>query len=69
MVKNLKEVKEKYTQLELGKDLFIKGFDKQLIGVKKKDEKINVDVNLPENYPQKEFANKKAIFNCKIISS
>ena len=29
----------KNTQLILGKDLFIKGFDKQLIGVKKNDEK------------------------------
>ncbi len=57
----------KNTQLILGKDLFIKGFDKQLIGVKKNDEKL-VDVTLPENYPQKEFANKKAQFNCKIIA-
>jgi trigger factor len=56
----------KNTQLILGKDLFIKGFDKQLIGVKKDDEKI-VEAVLPENYPQKEFANKKAKFNCKII--
>ena len=29
----------KNTQLTLGKDLFLKGFDKQLIGVKKGDEK------------------------------
>ena len=57
----------KNTQLILGKDLFIKGFDKQLVGVKKNDEKI-VDIVLPENYPQKEFANKKAKFNCKIIN-
>ncbi len=57
----------KNTQLILGKDLFIKGFDKQLIGVKKNEEKF-VDVALPENYPQKEFANKKAKFNCKIIT-
>jgi len=57
----------KNTQLILGKDLFIKGFDKQLIGVKKGDEKI-VDITLPENYPQKEFAKKPAKFNCKIIS-
>ncbi|MDA7468904.1 trigger factor [Candidatus Pelagibacter ubique] len=55
----------KNTQLILGKDLFIKGFDKQLIGVKKNDEK-SVDVTLPENYPQKEYANKKANFICKI---
>ena len=57
----------KNTQLILGKDLFIKGFDKQLIGVKKNEEKL-VDVVLPENYPQKEFAKKKAQFNCKIIA-
>ena len=65
--KEFKGSEAKNTQLELGKDLFIKGFDKQLIGVKKNDEKI-VDVTLPENYPQKEFANKKAKFNCKILA-
>ena len=57
----------KNTQLILGKDLFIKGFDKQLVGVKKNDEK-SVETVLPENYPQKEFAKKKAIFVCKIIA-
>ncbi|WP_415321557.1 trigger factor [Candidatus Pelagibacter sp. Uisw_092] len=57
----------KNTQLILGKDLFIKGFDKQLIGVKKNDEKL-VEAVLPENYPQKEFAKKKANFVCKIIA-
>ena len=55
----------KNTQLILGKDLFIKGFDKQLLGVKKNEEKL-VEVTLPENYPQKEYANKKANFVCKI---
>ena len=55
----------KNTQLVLGKDLFIKGFDKQLIGVKKDDEKL-VEAVLPENYPQKEFAKKMAKFKCKI---
>ena len=57
----------KNTQLILGKDLFIKGFDKQLVGVKKNDEK-SVEAVLPENYPQKEFAKKKAKFVCKIIA-
>ena len=57
----------KNTQLILGKDLFIKGFDKQLVGVKKNEEK-SVEVTLPENYPQKEFAKKKANFICKIIT-
>jgi trigger factor len=57
----------KNTQLILGKDLFIKGFDRQLVGVKKDDEK-TVDAVLPENYPQKKFSNKKAKFICKIIA-
>ena len=57
----------KNTQLILGKDLFIKGFDKQLDGVKKNEEK-SFNVILPVNYPQKEFANKKANFVCKIIA-
>jgi len=57
----------KNTQIILGKDLFIKGFDKQLIGVKKNQDK-EVIVNLPENYPKKEFANKKANFKCKILN-
>ena len=57
----------KNTQLELGKDLFIKGFDKQLLKVKKNDE-VKVEVNLPENFPEKELVGKKAIFTCKIIS-
>jgi trigger factor len=57
----------KNTQLILGKDLFIKGFDRQLVGVKKNDEKL-VEATLPENYPQKEFAQKKANFVCKIVA-
>ena len=57
----------KNTQLVLGKDLFIKGFDKQLVGVKKNDTK-KVEVNLPENFPKKELINKKAVFDCKINS-
>jgi trigger factor len=56
----------KSTQIILGKDLFIKGFDKQLLGVKKNQEK-DVVVALPENYPKKEFANKKSNFKCKIL--
>ena len=57
----------KNTQLTLGKDLFLKGFDKQLVGVKKNDEK-NVEAILPENFPEKELVNKKAKFKCKILS-
>ncbi|HJO77213.1 MAG TPA: trigger factor [Pelagibacteraceae bacterium] len=59
--------KGKNTQIVLGKDLFIKGFDKQLFGVKKNQTK-EVIATLPENYPKKEFANKKADFKCKILN-
>ncbi|WP_440648717.1 trigger factor [Candidatus Pelagibacter sp. HIMB1521] len=65
--KEFKGSEGKNTQLTLGKDLFLKGFDKQLIGVKKDDEKL-VEATLPENYPEKELVNKKAKFNCKILS-
>ena len=65
--KDFKGNEGKNTQLVLGKDLFIKGFDKQLVGVKKGNTK-KVEVNLPENFPEKELINKKAIFECSIIS-
>jgi len=65
--KEFKGSEGKNTQLTLGKDLFLKGFDKQLIGVKKNDEKI-VDAVLPENFPEKELVNKSAKFNCKILN-
>ena len=53
-------------QIVLGKDLFVPGFDDQLIGVKSGDEKV-AKVNLPNNYPKKELAGKEAEFKCKII--
>ena len=57
----------KGVQLELGKDLFLKGFDDQLVGVKKNDAKI-IDATLPANHPKKELANKKTKFECKILN-
>ena len=65
--KTFKGGEGKNTQLTLGKDLFLKGFDNQLIGVKKGNEKI-VEAILPENFPEKNLVNKKAKFNCKISS-
>jgi trigger factor len=53
--------------LVVGEDLFLKGFDQKLIGVKKEENK-TIEVSLPENYPKKELANKKAKFECKIIN-
>ena len=64
--KDFKGNEGKNTQLELGKDLFIKGFDKQLVGVKKNEEK-KIQIKLPENFPEKEVANKNAEFVCKIL--
>ena len=57
----------KNVKLELGKDLFLKGFDKQLVGVKKGEAK-TVDAVLPANHPKKELANKKTKFECKILN-
>ena len=65
--KEFKGNEGKNTQLTLGKDLFLKGFDKQLIGAKKDDQKI-VEATLPENFPEKELVNKNAKFDCKIIN-
>ena len=65
--KNFEGGEGKNTQIVLGKDLFIKDFDKQLVGAKKNQEK-QVLVVLPENYPKKEFSNKKANFKCKILN-
>ena len=65
--KNFEGGEGKNTQIILGKDLFIKGFDKSLLGAKKNQE-IKIIVTLPENYPKKEFANKKADFICKILN-
>ncbi len=65
--KSFKGSEGKNTQLTLGKDLFLKGFDKQLIGVKKGDEKI-VEASLPENFPEKDLVNKIAKFKCKILN-
>ena len=57
----------KNTRLVVGEDLFLKGFDEKLIGIQKEESK-TIEVNLPENYPNKELANKKAKFDCKIIN-
>jgi trigger factor len=57
----------KGVQLELGKDLFLKGFDQQLVGTIKGETK-KIDAVLPANHPKKELANKKTIFECKILN-
>ena len=64
--KNFEGNTGKNIQLILGKDLFIKGFDQQLIGAKINQNK-SISVKLPDNYPNKDLANKKADFDCKIL--
>ena len=59
--------KGKGVTIELGKDLFLQGFDKQLVGVKKKEKK-KIISTLPKNHPKKELANKEAIFECDITN-
>ena len=51
--------------LVLGSNSFIPGFEDQLIGVQKNDEKI-VKVAFPENYGKQELSGKDAEFRCKI---
>ncbi len=57
----------KGVQIELGKNLFLKGFDEQLVGIKKGDTKL-VNTILPTNHPKKELANQKTKFECKITN-
>ena len=65
--KNFEGGKGEGVSLELGKDLFLKGFDNQLLNLKK-NEKKKVKSILPPNHPKKELANKEAIFDCEIIN-
>ena len=51
--------------LVLGSNSFIPGFEDQLIGLKKNEEKV-VSVTFPENYGNKELSGKNAEFQCKI---
>jgi trigger factor len=57
----------KGVQLELGKDLFLKGFDQQLVGAKKGEIRL-IDAVLPASHPKKELSNKKTKFECKILN-
>ncbi len=48
-------------QLELGSSSFIPGFEEQIVGMKREDER-DVEVSFPENYGAKELAGKPALF-------
>ena len=74
MIIQLKQMEKKFegsegkgVQIELGKDLFLKGSDEQLVGVNKGETKL-VNAVLPANHPKKELANKATQFECKILN-
>ena len=56
----------KNVRLVIGQDLFIKGFDEKLIGVSIDENKI-IEINMPNSHPNKDLANKKTKFECKIL--
>ncbi len=51
--------------LKIGSKSFIEGFEEQLIGMKKGEEK-EINVTFPENYHAKNLAGKPAIFKVKL---
>lgn len=51
--------------LKLGSGTFIPGFEEQLIGVSKGEEK-DVKVTFPEEYHAEDLAGKEAVFKCKV---
>ncbi len=55
---------EKY-DLQLGSQSFIPGFEEQLVGLKKGDEK-DIEVTFPEEYPSEELKGQKVVFKIKV---
>ncbi|MDO4869960.1 MAG: trigger factor [Bacillota bacterium] len=51
--------------LKLGSGTFIPGFEEQLVGAVK-DEERDVKVTFPEEYHSEELAGKEAVFKCKV---
>lgn len=51
--------------LKLGSGTFIPGFEEQLVGASKGEEK-DVKVTFPEEYHAEELAGKEAVFKCKV---
>ncbi|MCK4690484.1 MAG: trigger factor, partial [Desulfuromonadales bacterium] len=52
-------------QLELGSNSFIPGFEEQVIGMKREEEK-EINVTFPESYGAKELAGKAAMFKVTV---
>ncbi|WP_299545997.1 trigger factor [uncultured Helicobacter sp.] len=52
--------------LKIGSKSFIEGFEEQLIGMKRGEEK-EINVTFPENYQSKDLAGKPAMFKVKLL--
>ena len=52
-------------KLELGSKSFIEGFEDQLVGMKK-DEERDVNVTFPEDYQAENLSGKPVVFKCKL---
>ena len=55
-------------RLEIGSHTFIEGFEDQIVGMKKGEEK-DINVNFPENYPAENLKGKPAVFKIKSSTS
>jgi trigger factor len=51
--------------LDIGSGMFIPGFEEQIIGMSKEEEK-DLTVTFPEDYPAPEYAGKAAVFHVKL---
>jgi trigger factor len=59
-------LRSKHHPLILGSNSFIPGFEDQIIGMKKGDQK-TFEIGFPKNYHHQEFQNKKATFTVEIV--
>ncbi|WP_404403848.1 trigger factor [Pelagibacterium halotolerans] len=55
-----------HTHLVIGSGQFIPGFEEQLVGIKKGEEK-TIEVTFPEDYQNEELAGKKATFDVNVL--
>ncbi|MGI5908277.1 MAG: trigger factor [Christensenellales bacterium] len=53
------------TTLDIGSKMFIAGFEEQIVGMKK-DEQKDIEVTFPEDYPSKEHAGRNAVFHVTV---
>ncbi len=52
-------------ELQIGSNTFIPGFEDQIIGMKKEEEK-EIKVTFPKDYPQSDLADKEVVFKIKL---